>query len=62
MRQFAPATINRWVDDRIYYDPDDALIKSLSQNSVESVSQTSIGSPGREETLGDLKSPKLDSC
>jgi hypothetical protein len=61
MRQFAPSTINKWVDGRLYFDADDALTKPEPPANVCTVRKTASGSTCAEEVSGDLKSPKLDS-
>jgi hypothetical protein len=61
MRQFAPATINKWIDDRIYYDADDALIKPELPNLTNAFKKKTSGGSSREEGSDGPKSPKLDS-
>ena len=60
MRQFAPVTITRWIDDRIYYDADDALIKPELPNRTNAFKKKISGEPSREEGSDGPKSPKLD--
>ena len=60
MRQFAPVTITRWIDDRIYYDADDALIKPELPNLTNAFKKKISGEPSREEGSDGPKSPKLD--
>jgi hypothetical protein len=55
------STINKWIDDRIYYDADDALIKPELPNLTNAFKKKTSGGSSREEGSDGPKSPKLDS-
>jgi hypothetical protein len=61
MRQFAPTTISRWVDDRLYFDANDELTRPEPLVQVRAMRKTVSDPPGREGCSEELKSPKLDS-
>jgi hypothetical protein len=46
MRQFAPSTIDRWVEDKLYFDADDALLVPRFVTRTESMGTTGSGSSG----------------
>lgn len=61
MRQFAPSTISRWVDDRLYFDANDELTRPEPLMQVRAMRKTVSDPVGREGYGEELKSPKLDS-
>lgn len=61
MRQFAPSTISRWVDDRLYFDANDELTRPEPLTQVRAMRKTVSDPLGREGCSEELKSPKLDS-
>lgn len=61
MRQFAPSTISRWVDDRLYFDANDELTRPEPLTQVRAMRKTVSDPLGREGCSEELKSPKLYS-
>lgn len=47
MRQFAPSTISKWIDDRLYFDADDALIENFGKLAISTCGEI-LNSPTRE--------------